>query len=91
MPTSTVTKLIDRLEAAGYVRRTSDSADRRRTILELDQENIAPLHDFYGKTSDEFDELSSTFSAEELESVARYLEAVSSFYRRDPLATTSTA
>ncbi|WP_418908737.1 MarR family winged helix-turn-helix transcriptional regulator [Glutamicibacter endophyticus] len=84
MPTSTVTKLIDRLEAAGYVRRTPDPSDRRRTVLELVEENIAPLHDFYGKTSDEFDELSSTFSSAELDTVARYLEAVSSFYRLDP-------
>lgn len=46
MPTSTVTKLIDRLESAGYVRRTSDPSDRRRTVLELVEENIAPLHHF---------------------------------------------
>lgn len=84
MPTSTVTKLIDRLESAGYVRRTSDPADRRRTVLELVEENIAPLHHFYGPTRDKFDELSSTFSTEELDSVARYLEAVSSYYRLDP-------
>lgn len=82
MPTSTVTKLIDRLESAGYVRRTSDPEDRRRTVLELVEENIAPLQHFYGKTSDEFDQLSSTFSAEELELVARYLETVISFYTR---------
>ncbi|MGR0162084.1 MarR family winged helix-turn-helix transcriptional regulator [Paenarthrobacter nitroguajacolicus] len=90
MPTSTVTKLIDRLETAGYVRRTSDPADRRRTVLELVEENIAPLHDFYGKSSDEFDALSSKFSSEELETVAQYLEAVSSFYKFDPTSAQST-
>lgn len=41
MPTSTVTKLIDRLETAGYVRRRPDPADRRKTVLELVAESIA--------------------------------------------------
>lgn len=31
MPTSTVTKLIDRLETSGYVRRRPDPTDRRKT------------------------------------------------------------
>src|SRR5699024_8339236 len=35
MPASTVTKLVDRLEAAGFVRRSSDPSDRRRTVLDL--------------------------------------------------------
>ena len=34
LTTGAVTGIIDRLEEAGYVRRTDDSKDRRRTIVE---------------------------------------------------------
>lgn len=34
LTTGAVTGIIDRLEEAGYVRRTNDSKDRRRTIVE---------------------------------------------------------
>ncbi|MGO1971645.1 MAG: MarR family winged helix-turn-helix transcriptional regulator [Propionibacteriaceae bacterium] len=80
MPASTVTKLVDRLEAAGYVRRTPDPADRRRTVLELVPEAIAPLQTLYGSTDEQFDEMSRQFSPDELEIVARYLDATSGFY-----------
>lgn len=80
MPTSTVTKLVDRLEAGGFVKRSPDPIDRRRVILDLDDEAIAPLKVMYGHTDEEFDSLSETFSVEELEIVARYLEGVSEFY-----------
>lgn len=85
MPTSTVTKLIDRLETAGYVRRRSDPVDRRKTVLELVAERIAPLRVLYGKTDQEFDDLSRQFSPEELDTVIRYLDAVSGFYQLDRL------
>ena len=80
MPASTVTKLVDRLEAAGYVRRTVDPADRRRTVLELVPDTIAPLRSLYGRADEQFDEMSRQFSPKELETVARYLDAVSDFY-----------
>src|SRR5215204_4518012 len=35
LTTSAVTGIIDRLEKAGFVRRTNDPKDRRRTIIEL--------------------------------------------------------
>lgn len=80
MPASTVTKLVDRLEAAGYVRRTVDPADRRRTVLELVPDTIAPLRSLYGRADEQFDEMSRQFSPKELETVTRYLDAVSDFY-----------
>ncbi|WP_157430436.1 MarR family winged helix-turn-helix transcriptional regulator [Actinomadura macra] len=36
-----ITAVIDRLEKAGYVRRTRDPDDRRRVIVELVEENVA--------------------------------------------------
>ncbi|MBB2955974.1 MarR family winged helix-turn-helix transcriptional regulator [Pseudoclavibacter helvolus] len=80
MPTSTVTKLLDRLEQAGYVRRAPDPTDRRKTRIELVAETIAPLRTLYGNTDAEFDALSRQFTSDELSVVVRYLEAVSDFY-----------
>lgn len=84
MPTSTVTKLLDRLEQAGYVRRIPDRTDRRKTRIELVDEAIAPLQILYGKADAEFDALSRRFETYELEVVARYLDAVSDFYAPKP-------
>lgn len=80
MPPSTVTKLIDRLETAGYVRRAADPADRRKTVLELVSENIAPLSRLYGQADSVLDALSNGFSPDELGVVVRYLDAVCDFY-----------
>lgn len=80
MPTSTVTKLLDRLEQAGYVRRAPDPTDRRKTRIKLVAETIAPLRTLYGNTDAEFDALSRQFTSDELSVVVRYLEAVSDFY-----------
>ncbi|KAB1655987.1 MarR family transcriptional regulator [Pseudoclavibacter chungangensis] len=81
-PASTVTKLVDRLETAGYVRRTPDHADRRRTRIEPIPEAIEALHVHYARADDEFDEMSSAFSADELAIVRRYLDAATEFYTR---------
>ena len=81
MPTSTVTKLVDRLEAAGYLCRTIDANDRRKTVLDLVPEKITPLQVLYGHTDDEFDALTQTFDHRELETIIRFLESVSAFYQ----------
>ncbi|MEB4613756.1 MarR family transcriptional regulator [Leucobacter sp. M11] len=85
MPPSTVTKLIDRLERSGYVRRKYDRQDRRRIRLELVAEAIAPLQSTYGRTEEEFDKISRRLSDSELEVVIRFLESVSAFALGDAL------
>lgn len=80
MPASTVTKLVDRLEAAGFVRRSSDASDRRRTVLDLVPDAIAPLRTLYERADEQFDDLSRQFTQGELDTVVRYLDAVSDFY-----------
>ena len=41
LTTGAVTRVIDRLEQAGYVRRVPDPADRRRVIVEVVPEKVA--------------------------------------------------
>jgi DNA-binding MarR family transcriptional regulator len=43
LTTGAVTRVIDRLEQAGYVRRTTDPADRRRVVIELVPERVATV------------------------------------------------
>jgi DNA-binding MarR family transcriptional regulator len=43
MTTGAVTRVIDRLEQAGYVRRTADPADRRRVVVEVVPERVATV------------------------------------------------
>lgn len=80
MPASTVTKLVDRLEAAGFVRRSSDPSDRRRTVVDLVPDAIGPLRTLYERADEHFDDLSRQFTQGELDTVVRYLDAVSDFY-----------
>ena len=50
LTTGAVTGVVDRLERAGYVRRTSDPEDRRRVIVEP----VPGQMDRLGRTSDRF-------------------------------------
>ncbi|WP_145942184.1 MULTISPECIES: MarR family winged helix-turn-helix transcriptional regulator [Corynebacterium] len=83
IPTSTVTRIVDRLERAGFVRRTPDDVDRRRTVIDLIPETIAPLQSLYGDVDERFATLASRFSADELNTVIRFLTAMSEFYAPD--------
>lgn len=44
-----VTRVIDRLEQAGYVRRVADPADRRRVIVEVVPEKVAAIQSTLGR------------------------------------------
>lgn len=55
LSTGAVTRLIDRLEQAGYVRRVADPADRRRVVVEVVPERLAdvkPLLERVGRASE---------------------------------------
>ena len=43
LTTGAVTRVVDRLEQAGYVRRVTDPADRRRVVVELVPERVATI------------------------------------------------
>lgn len=80
LPTSTVTRVLDRLEAAGYLRRVPDAADRRRLRIELDDDRIAPIVRRYDRYGDALARAHADFTAAELDTVARYLERTASTF-----------
>ncbi len=67
-----MTALLDRLEAKGYARRTRDTDDRRRVLVDLAPELRERAEELYGTPEEGAQELSA-YSDEELEFLIRFL------------------
>jgi len=73
-----VTALTDRLEALGYVLRTPDEHDRRRTVLSMTdrpEQLIAPM---VGAWRSDVEQFAASFSDEERRAIARWNEGLRS-------------
>lgn len=70
------TALVDRLERLGLVRRSRDTADRRRVLLEVEQKAVELGWSFFGPLIGEVVRVAEGFEAGELETVRRFLAAV---------------
>jgi len=67
-----MTALLDRLEDKGYARRTRDTKDRRRVLVEVAPEMRQRAEELYGTPEEGAQEL-SVYSDEELEFLIRFL------------------
>lgn len=81
LPTSTTTRVIDRLERRGFVRRVSDPADRRRVVLHPVPEALSALASGEGESPyagvvARVQKAHEAFTVAELETVARYFAAM---------------
>jgi DNA-binding MarR family transcriptional regulator len=76
LPTSTVTRVIDRLVRGGYVRRLSEPSDKRKTLVEVDRDRLAIISRNYDAFVGAMQEVNAGFSPDELELVARYIEEI---------------
>ena len=74
LTTGTVTGVLDRLEAAGFVRRERDGSDRRKVIVKLNEERLwsamAPL---YAGQAESLAAVAGAYDAEQLEVIAGFL------------------
>jgi DNA-binding MarR family transcriptional regulator len=77
-----VTGLIDRLEAAGQVRRVRDGGDRRRVIVELTDEVARRAAPVYGPLVRDSDAAIEAFTNEEIETILRFLRGTRAILRR---------
>ena len=68
-----ITALIDRLERAGYIARFADPADRRRVLVRVDSQAIAPIASTYAPMQKRMVELWSTFSEAQLATVLEFV------------------
>jgi DNA-binding MarR family transcriptional regulator len=76
LPSSTTTRVLDRLEAKGLVERRPDPDDRRKTwvdALPFEHEQIGAA---YGEILRQMGEVHSRFSVAELQTVLRYLDEI---------------
>src|SRR6188472_4825135 len=68
-----VTRVIDRLEQAGYVRRVPDPTDRRRVIVEVIPEKISAVQETMDRVGDKGAEEIAHYSDEELAVINDFL------------------
>jgi DNA-binding MarR family transcriptional regulator len=73
MTTSAVTRLVDRLERGGYVRREPDPADRRRILVHVVPERVARIADYYEPLNGRWQQQISRYSDAELRFLLEFL------------------
>ncbi len=78
--TSTVSRVLDRLEQAGYLRRVPDPGDRRRAQLELDMVRVQPLMDRYAEYVSHLEKVNAGFTEDQLSLIADYLEQTNGLF-----------
>jgi len=75
LSTGAATRMIDRLEQAGYVRRVADPADRRRVLVEPVAERMASLGALHDPIERALRAVITRFSEEQLRAIFDYLAA----------------
>ena len=75
LPTSTTTRVLDRLENAGLIARAADPSDRRKVVITPQPKIYEVMGEAYGAILTELAAMHEGFTVAELEVVARYLEA----------------
>ena len=73
LTTASVTDLIDRLEKKGFVRRVRDTQDRRRVIVEANEDRLAEFTRFFDALSASFEPLLDNYTEEQLKAIADFL------------------
>jgi len=83
LTTGAVTGVIDRLERAGYARRTRDPDDRRRVKVEVTPEFYARADKIWGPVKGDWESaLIARFTAAELERIIEFLQLTNEIGRR---------
>ncbi len=75
LTTGSATRMVDRLEQAGYVRRVPDPADRRRVLVEPLADRMASVGALHAPLRQAGRELIATYDDSQLEAIVGYLES----------------
>jgi DNA-binding MarR family transcriptional regulator len=73
LTTGAVTRMIDRLEQGGFVRRLADSADRRRVLVEPIAERMQVVSDQYIALQQAFESQFAAYTNDQLRMVLEFL------------------
>jgi DNA-binding MarR family transcriptional regulator len=68
-----ITTALDRLEAAGYVRRVRDHSDRRRVLVEMTTTARARTHEIYGPIAEEGAGILDNYGDGQLETIRDFM------------------
>jgi DNA-binding MarR family transcriptional regulator len=86
LTTGAVTRVIDRLEQAGYVRRVPDPADRRRVIVEVVPEKVAAVEATMARVLDASAPEIGRYSEAELAVINDFLTRMAAITREEATA-----
>ena len=86
LTTGAVTRVIDRLEQAGYVRRVPDPADRRRVIVEVVPDKVASVQATLGRVGEASTEEIGHYSEAELAVIDDFLTRMAAITREEAAA-----
>jgi DNA-binding MarR family transcriptional regulator len=75
LTTGAMTKVLDRLQDAGYITRSADPADRRRIVITADPEGFAALAASYAPLRERMSGELAGYSTGELHAIATFLRA----------------
>lgn len=75
-PRTSVSRIVRRLEEAGYVRRRESPTDRRSVTVEIDHDRLAAVTSEYRRQSDQLSEVLSAFTPADTAVIARFLESL---------------
>jgi DNA-binding MarR family transcriptional regulator len=78
-----VTGVVDRLVRRGLARRTQDERDRRKVVIEADLATLGTGENVYRSIGDAFAHLHAGYTTEQLEFLARHLEASIGITKRE--------
>ncbi|GHO58710.1 MarR family winged helix-turn-helix transcriptional regulator [Ktedonobacter robiniae] len=73
LTTPSVTSLIDRLERKGFVQRIRDTRDRRRVIIERNEERLAELNRVFSSLQENFIDFLERYSNDQLATITDFL------------------
>lgn len=73
LTSGSATRLVDRLERAGYVRRERDTHDRRRVLVHLVDEKVAEFGRLWAELSKGWDAIFDDYTEKELALLVRHM------------------
>lgn len=81
LTTGAITSVIDRLEKAGYVRRSPDPKDRRKVIVSFIPQKHSSTKAKYGALAAAVQHLFETYSPEQLQFLIQHTKALTEIYK----------
>jgi DNA-binding MarR family transcriptional regulator len=86
LSTGAITRVLDRLEQAGYIRRSADPADRRRVIVSLVPDKTAGLEALTDRLAEASEAELARYTEDQLDAIADFLARMTEVTRTESTA-----